>query len=283
MTNKSNSSNEALRNIRFLPLICGLFFVMGLWLFFPAHPVQLRLEQELSQQFQRPVTVGPVEWELPLTLAIESLDASVMPRLTLQLEQIKARPVWQSLLQGRLAVALQGQTLGGTIDAEIDTARHLQLQAENLYWDRTIPHLPNIRVNTTIEHFSGSGFTDPINQLEQLQLQLANFTVSGIKEFGAPIDQFNLGRVEVQLSQNEREITINQFSAMDGDLNLDGHGTVMLQRNFIRSRIDLTLTITPSETLDATVVSLIPLIAKQQGNGSYLIRIGGTLEMPRIR
>lgn len=283
MIKKSNFNSETLHNIWFLPLVCGLFFSIGLWLFFPDNAVQMRIEQELSQQLQRPVTVGVVDLDLPLTLTIDSLETTVLPQLTVQLEQLKARPVWLSLLQGKPAVTLQGQTFGGTIHAEMNTARQLQLNGSNLHWDQPIPQLPNIRINTTIEQLNSRGFIDPINQLEQLELHLTNLVISGIKEFGAPIDQLNLGRVELQLNQVERQLNINTFTATGGDINLDGHGTIILQRNIMRSRIDLPLTLTPSKTLDATVSSLLPLIAKQQVDGSYQLRVTGTIEMPRLR
>lgn len=283
MKNKNPFNSESLRNIWFLPVVCGIFFIIGLWIFFPAQAVQSRLEQELSQQLQRPVTVGEVDLDLPVTLAIDSLETMVLPRLTVQLEQLKARPVWLSLLQGQPAVLLQGETFGGTIHAKINTAHHLQLQAANLHLNQTIPQLPNIRVNTTIEQLNSSGFIDPINQLEQLQLRLADLVISGIKQFGAPIDQLNLGRVELELSQKERQLTIDTFTATGGDISLEGHGNIVLQRNIRRSRLDLTVNLTPSNNLDKSITSLLPLVAKQESNGSYQLRIAGTVEMPRLR
>lgn len=278
----STSDHKARRNLWFFPMLCGLFFIIGLWLFFPTQAVQLRLEQELSQQLQRPVSVGSVNLNLPMTMTIASLEANVVPEFTLQLQQLKARPVWSSLLQGQPAVALQGQTLGGTINAQINTERHLQIQASDLHWDQTIPQIPRVRVTTTIEQLTSHGFIDPINQLEQLQLQLTHLVISGIKQFGAPIDQLDLGRIEVQLSQNERQLRIETFTATGGDIDLEGHGNVVLQRNIQRSRLDVTLNLAPSDHLDAALTSLLPLVAKQQNDGRYQLRIGGTLEMPRL-
>ncbi len=282
MAIKSYLTSDKLQQAKFIPLVVGFFFMAGLWLFFPAQALQHRLEQELSQQLQRPVSVGKLALELPTTLAINSFETAVLPRLTVQLNQLKARPMWLKLLQGRFSVALQGETLGGTINAELDSTRHLQLVAADLHWDQPLPQLPKIRLTTTIEQLNASGFIDPINQLEQLQLQLSVLKATGLKQFSAPVDQLNLGRAELRLSQNERQITIDQFSCTGGDLNLDGHGSVVLQRNPIRSRINLTLSLIPNKGLDPALSSLLPLLGKKQSNGGYLLRIGGTVEKPRL-
>lgn len=283
MAKKSYLTSEKLQQAKFIPLVVGFFFMAGLWLFFPDQALQHRLEQELSQQLQRPVSVGPLALELPSTVTIDSLETTALPRLTVQLNQLKARPMWLHLLQGRFSVALQGETLGGTFNAELDSARHLQLVAAGLHWDQPLPQLPKIQLTTTIEKLDASGFIDPINQLEQLQLHLSELKVAGLKQLSAPVDQLNLGRIELQLSQNERLITIDQFSSTGGDLNLTGQGTIVLQRNLVRSRIDLTVSIKPNKNLDPALSSLLPLLGKKQSNGLYLFHLGGTIESPRLR
>jgi len=283
MTPKDNSTNSSLRNICILPVVFAVFFMMGLWLFFPGQGVQFRLEQELSQQLQRPVQVGEVDLELPLTLAVDTIETEALPRFSIEFNQLKVRPLWLSLFTGQPAVSLQGETFGGNFSAELDSARHLQLLANDLHWNQPLPQLPSIHLNTTIETLRSSGFLNPINQLEQLKLLLADLTISGIKQFGAPIDQLNLGRIELQASQNERQLSIDNFTSTGGDLKLNGHGTIMLQRNIMRSRLDLTLNISPASHLDPTLSALLPLVAKPQGNGSFQLRIAGTVEMPRIR
>jgi len=86
----------------------------------------------------------------------------------------------------------------------------------------------------------------------------------------------------LQLNQNARQITIDHFLCTDGDLNLTGHGTVVLQRNPIRSRIDLSVSIKPNKNLDPALSSLLSLLGKKQRNGGYLLRVGGTVEKPRL-
>ena len=282
MVKKSYFTGEKLQQTKFLPLVVGFFFMAGLWLFFPAQALQHRLEQELSQQLLRPVSVGKLALQLPTTLAIASLETAALPRLTVQLKKLKARPMWLQLLQGRLAINIAAETLDGTINAEIDSTRYLQLVAADLHWDQPLPQLPKIQLTTTIEQLNASGFIEPINQLEQLQLQLSSLQVTGLKQFSAPVDQLNLGRVELQLNQNARQITIDHFLCTGGDLNLTGHGTVVLQRNPIRSRIDLSVSIKPNKNLDPALSSLLPLLGKKQRNGGYLLRVGGTVEKPRL-
>lgn len=282
MTKKSYLNSEKLQKVWFIPLVIGFFFMVGLWLFFPAQALQLRLEQELSQQLQRPVSVGELSLELPTTLVLDSLETTIIPRLAISLKQLKARPIWLQLAQGRLAIKLAGETLGGTIDAELDSSRHIQIFASDLNWDQPLPQWPKLQLTTTIEQLNASGFIDPINQMEQLQLQLARLEISGLKQFSAPIDQLNLGRIELQLSQNKRIITIEQFSSVNGDLNLAGTGTVVLQRNPMRSRIDLKVNLIPNKNLDPTLSSLLPLLGKKENDGGYLLHIGGTLEKPQL-
>jgi len=158
MVKKSYFTGEKLQQTKFIPVVVGFFFIAGLWLFFPAQALQHRLEQELSQQLQRPVSMGKLALELPTTLAIDSLETAVLPRLTVQLNQLKARPMWLQLLQGRFSIAVQGETLGGTINAEIDSTRYLQLVAADLHWDQPLPQLPKIQLTTTIEQLNASGF-----------------------------------------------------------------------------------------------------------------------------
>ena len=119
MTPKDNSSSISLRKICILPVVCAAFFMMGLWLFFPGQGVQFRLEQELTQQLQRPVLVGEVDLELPLTLAVATIETEALPRFSLEFNQLKVRPLWLSLLRGQPAVSLQGETFGGRFNAEL--------------------------------------------------------------------------------------------------------------------------------------------------------------------
>lgn len=284
MSNIGQNTEKRLRRWWLLPLLIFLFFGFGLYLFFPAEALQQRLQHELITQLQRNVEVGEVSLHFPATLVIHNLSTtSTTSAIPVKLINLNLSPSWYQLVSGNPAIKLNCETLGGIVSAQLDTSRHIKLSATALQWDSPIPQMPTLHIQSTIDQLNASGFAEPAIQLEQFKLQLSKLQVTGLKQVGLPVDHLNLGSVHLQLSQNKQRITIDQLTSRDGELNITGKGNITLQRNLLHSHIDLTLTLSPSSGLDPGITTLLPLFAKQQNDGSYTVRIGGTLAQPRLR
>ncbi|MCD6526899.1 MAG: type II secretion system protein GspN [Desulfuromonas sp.] len=289
MNESRHVAMERLQRWWSLPLLVILFFAVGLWLFFPAEALQQRLEQELTTRLQRPVSVGEIALQLPATLAISAIETTAAAKLSLQLTDLTLRPIWYRLFSDTPAAELSAKSLGGQLHIELDTANHVQFSAKNLHWDAPLPPVPSViqrptlHLQATIQQLHGSAFGAPRNQLEHLQLHLSTLRLSGLQQIGLAVDNLNLGSVQLQLSQDKQRLSIDQLTSRDGDLMVNGSGKIDLNRKLSRSRLDLTLTLAPSKSLDPAVSSLLPLFAKKQKDGRFIIRISGSLAAPQLR
>jgi type II secretion system protein N len=282
----SGSALKQLQRWWLLPIMVMLFLTVGLWLFFPAQAVQQRLQYELTAQLQRPVSVGDVALQLPLTLAISSLDTTVTPDLPVQLTDLTLRPVWLRLLSTTPAITFGAKTLGGQLHVELDCANHLRFSAQNLLLDvplTSAPQLAMLHVQVTIEQLQGTAIMAPHNQLQQLRLKFSELRISGLQQAGLSVDCLNLGTVVLQLSQDEQCLTIEQLTSHDGDLIINGSGSIAVNRALWRSRLNLILDMTPAESFDQTLSRLLPLFAKANKDGRFTLHIGGTPVAPRMR
>ncbi|MEA3465769.1 MAG: type II secretion system protein GspN [Thermodesulfobacteriota bacterium] len=270
-----------------ISILVGLFFVLGLWLFFPTQTVELYLEQQLSQQLSKqlqcPVTISNVDLDLPAALTIGAIETTVPPAIPIRLTNLCVTPAWLQTFTGTPTVSLNANTLGGTISVQLTSSRHIQFAAAALQLNTALPQMPALHIKTTIECCNASGFAEPINKLEQFDLHLSELQLIGMQQLGLPADQLNLGSVHLQLSQNNQRICIDQMTSTDGDIIIKGNGHISLQRNLPHSPIDLTLTISPQKSLDQSLTTLLPMFAKQQKDGSYTIHIGGTIAMPKLQ
>ena len=283
MSQPRQINSERFRRWWLLPAPIILFFALGLYLLFPTEALQQRLQHELTAQLHSPVNVGEISLYFPATIVIRDLATTTASGLPVQLTNLNLSPSWHQLISGNPAVKLNSETLGGTVTAQLDTSHYVQLSATALHWDSPVPQLPTLHIQTTIDQLDASCFIESTIQLEQLKLQLSELRITRLKQVSFPVDHLNLGTVHLHLSQNKQRINIDQLTSRDGDLIITGKGNVTLQRNLHHSRIDLTLTLSPRIGLDPAITMLLPLFAKQQKDGRYTVRIGGTLAQPRLR
>lgn len=266
-----------------LPLAVVLFFLIGLWLFFPASAVQQRLQLELSRQLRQSVEVGPLDWQLPATVAIEQIETASPLGPALNLSQLRLKPVWHRLFSSSPAVALQGQILNGHFALEFDRNQQLQLTAGDLQLDLPLPQWPTVRASASLRSLTGHGNTRFPGQLDQLELQLDDLQLAGLQQVGLAMDRFNLGSVLLRASQQKQRLTIDQLASRNGDLIINGSGFIQLDRRLERSKLNLTLTLSPAPQADPALGQLLSLLTKPDTNGRYPLRLIGTLEQPRLR
>jgi type II secretion system protein N len=196
---------------------------------------------------------------------------------------IAISPTWSSLLSTTPAAQIAAQVFSGSIEAQIDSAQHIKLAATSLHWEGPIPQLPTLNIQTTIAHLNAAATGTEISQLEQLQLELSELRISGLKKLSVPVDSLDFGSIKLQLSQKQQNIHLDQLTSSGGDISISCDGHITRHRNLIRSRIDLEFTLTPRQDLDPAITTMLPLFAKKQQDGSYTVRLSGTLAQPRVR
>lgn len=283
MTEIRDIAIERLQRWWTLPILVMLFFAVGLWLFFPTQAIQQRLEQELTKQLQRPVSVGSVALQLPATLAVSSLETTATAELPLRFTDLTLKPVWHRLFSSAPAAKLTTSIFDGQLYTELDTSNYIQFSGHDFHWDAPLPQLPTLHLQATVQQLNGSAYGQPVNQLEELTLHLSKLQLSGLKQMGLAVDSLNLGTVLLKISQNKQRLSIEQLASRNGDVIINGSGKINLNRNPLHSRLDLNLTLSPSQSLDPAVSSLLPLFAKKQKDGKFAIRVNGTLAKPQLR
>lgn len=265
-----------------IPVGVVFFFLCGIVLLFPTEVLQQRLESELTTRLNHPVILSGLSLQIPVGVSIDELT-SPSELGPIKFTDISITPSWSSLLSTTPAAQIAAQFFAGTIEAKIDTTQHIDLTATAIRWDGQIPQLPALNIQTTIAHLNIEGSGAENFQLEQLQLELSELYINGLKKLSIPIDHLELGTIKLKLSQKQQNIHLHQLTSSGGDIIISGGGHITQNSNFMRSRIDLEFTLTPRPDLDPAITSMLPLFAKEQQDGNYTVRLSGTLAQPRLR
>ncbi len=282
MITTDNMRFNKLQHWWLIPLGVIFFFTCGLLLFFPTKLLQQQLAVELTTKLNHPIELTGLSLQFPASMFIQKLT-SPTELGNVKFTNINLSPVWSRLLSTAPAAKISAEIFGGNIEAQFDTKHRVKLFATALHGALPVPQLPTLHMQATIAQLNASATAEPIIKLEKLHLELSELLISGLKQMGFPIDRLDFGTVNLHLSQNQQRISIDQLISHGGDLIISGGGNVALQRNLRHSRINLKLTLAPRKGLDPSITTLLPMFAKQRQDGSYNVRITGTLAQPRLR
>nr|WP_320113920.1 type II secretion system protein GspN [uncultured Desulfuromonas sp.] len=260
-----------------------VFFLIGLFLFFPDEIVRQRLQQELSAQLQRPVEVGTTRLGLPLTVKIESLRLPLDPSLTVTAQRLRLRPLWSSLVSGTPAINLTGQLWEGTFDATINTANQLVLEANHLHWRGPLPEMPALTLDVQLNDLNLTGTTSAPLPMDALTLSLSSLSLDGMKAVGGSENTFTLGEVFLQARRDNDHLKIEQLQSRDGNLVIQASGRITPGRRPELSRLDLSVTLIPQPSTDPALTGLLQLVTPVDNNGHFVMQLRGTAAQPVLR
>lgn len=282
-------SFQLLAGNRRLFLLCLLLFcISGLlsfgW-FFPAEVVQRRLVQTVSKQAGLQMQGSNASMLFPIGL---KFDLHIEPQLEeladIKLDGLEITPAWSSLLSGQPAVSLEGLLAQGDIHimAEQNGLVDLTVQGINVS-ALQLPGNDYLLSGRLNGHLKSDNVSAGVRGRGDFAAELIDSTIGGLQKVGLPAE-FSLGRVNLIGKFNQRRVSIEQIVATEGVLELSGGGTLLVGDTPEKTRLNLNIRLHPRESTPESLRSMIQLTGvRPTADGSYLLRIGGTMAKPFIR
>lgn len=270
----------------FLCLIVFLFSAgISFWYFFPAELVQQRLVKEASRQTGLRMESDQARLTFPLGL---ELDLTIYPQVEemnpVKLDLLKISPAWMKLVSGSPAIALQGELAGGQFSGEADASGQVNLSAQNLAVEQlesdTLPYRVTGRLQADLQ---GEQLTSARDGEGTFNLRLSTATLLGLDRIGLD-ENFSLGTLEASGKFTQRRLSLEKLVMVGGQLEMSGGGTVMIGNTPQQTRLNLNIRFHPTQTTPPGLTDLINISGlKPSADGSYTLRVGGSLARPQVR
>ncbi|ALC15354.1 type II secretion system protein GspN [Desulfuromonas soudanensis] len=280
------------RTTRGISFYLGAFAVLlsgallGFYLFFPTAALQARLEGEISSR--TPVRVELAGLNLLFPPGLGSQTLTVRPPLpderAYTFDRLRLRPLWLTLFTSRPGVQASAGLQGGTIELSARRGGSVTGELHRIPFDEQLAPGSSLQIGGTVNSATLlSAFPLQATTESALHVQLGAVQLRGLKNVGAAVDTLNLGTLTLEGSGKGTALKINQLKGEGGDLAVSGTGTLLLAQPLQRSRINLNVTLKPSPRLDRALLDLLELLVKPARDGSYLLRLSGTLGNPVLR
>jgi len=270
-------------------VLCLLLFAVSaffsFWITFPAEILQRRLLQEVSQQAgielrgDNATMLFPLGMELDLTISPDVAELN-----NLELSELQITPGWGSLISGTLAVNLKGNIAGGEIDAEATKDGWLDMSMSDIAV-ATLQH-PDLpyqvsgllsgqmsEVNIAANNEAGGEFS----------FQLKGAKILGLEKLGLP-STMPIGDLHLEGKVGRQRLNLEKISVTGGIMDVGGGGNILIGKTVNQTRLNLNLRFHPTTTTPKSLIDLIGITGMRPTvDGSYLLRLGGTLLKPIIR
>lgn len=259
-------------------------FVLALLLNLPLTPLSNQLIQ-LARQHQLQLQLQPPELLFPPGLGVERLEIGTEQlSRPLLLTELALYPLWSTLVGDNPGVRFRAQTLQGKVDGVAFRNGRVDAQLAGLQFNEALgPQLP-LTISGRLDNGSLIGVL-PVQKGNDSRLQLAfnALELAGLQKFGASDDLLPLGQLHCQIDISGETLTLNRLDLSGTALTLSGRGTVRLGATPARSSLNLELELTPQSALDPMLRGMLELLQKPQPDGSYLLRLSGTLAKPLLK
>jgi len=274
---------------RRLFLLCLLLFILSgflsFWTFFPAKVLQHRLLQEVSRRTDLRMLGSNAAMLFPLGLGFDLKIFSPVPELTdLELTQVQISPEWSSLFSKSQKAHLVTFLAGGKVDAVAALDGQINLKIKDVALQPLQrPNMP-YRVSGQITgQFNGRNISPSMNGQGNFSLSIKDTRILGLARIGLPADFFaGMLRLEGKLAQ--RRISLEKVVLTGGVLELSGGGNILIGKMADQSRLNLNIRLHPTATTPDSLRDLLSLTGiRPTVDGSYLLRVGGTVAKPVIR
>lgn len=274
---------------RRLFLLCLLLFVssafLSLWFFFPADVLQRRLLQEVSQQTGLDMHGRNGSMLFPVGLGLDLSIYPDVPELTdLELTEVRVTPVWSSLFTNNQKVNLVGALAGGEVDADVGRDGQVSLTFKNI----ALAVLQQLDMPYRISghltgQLDGENISQDMNGRGNFSLSVEDTQVLGLERIGLPVN-FPAGEFQLEGKLDQRRLSLEKVIFTGGALELSGGGNILIGENSAQTRLNLNVRLHPTSTTPDSLRDLLNLTGvRPTADGSYLLRIGGTMAKPVIR
>ncbi|MCK5825648.1 MAG: type II secretion system protein GspN [Desulfuromusa sp.] len=280
---------QRLAGQRRLFLLCLLLFVVSAFLsfgaFFPADVVQQRLVHEVSQQTNLEMKGRNAKMLFPLGVEFDLTVYSAVPNLTdLELTQLQVSPAWSSLFSKDQAVNLSGAFAGGKIDVDVSRSGRIDLNVEDVALAvLQQSEMPYRVIGQLTGQLDGENISGNMNGRGFFSFQLKDARILGLEKIGLP-DNFFAGALWLEGKFDQQRFNLEKVVLTGGVLELSGGGNILIGETSKKTRLNLNIRLHPTTTTPDSIRDLISLAGiRPTTDGSYLLRVGGTLAKPIIR
>ena len=261
-----------------------LAFVVGLLLAFPTAP----LKQQLVEAFRpyqasaelESLTLSPLLALRGRNLTIRPANATLPP---LAVERFSVRPLWLALLTADTGLQIDAELLQGTLQATTHKDGRLQAEARGLQvalpLQNGIATVSGTLAAGRLQRAAGGGQAAE----RSLSLNFSELSVQSPLLAGTASRPLTLGQLTLEGDGRGQAFTITRLESKGGDVALTGNGSVLLGRSVASSRLNLNLTLRPAATMPGELRGLLDLLGPPAGDGSYQLKIAGTLASPLLQ
>lgn len=273
-------------NTLILSVVAGLLmFLLGFYISFPEEVLRLRLQYELTRNLPARVTMTQAEFSFPFGLTAKGVTVKLAeptaPELTF--DSIKLSPHLSSLI-GKPGACFEATIGSGRISGSAAQEGALSLEISSLDFDEPLQGFSQLRMSGQISSAQLDSHMQPDqDKPSNMNLLATNLKLSGTRDIGLPLDQLNLGQLELKIDGTGRNFTIKQATLTGGEIMASANGKISVGKNLAATRLNVEMQVKPATTLDPSISTLFELIGSADSNGGRKINLRGTLARPVVR
>ncbi len=279
-------TGSQLRFIVGATLVLAVFFWLGLYLFFPAQALKSRIEHELRANTPAELEIDDLKLRFPLGLlgTRMKVHAELPQKKSLEIDRLSLTPLWRSLFSSDPGMNFEARLYGGALKGELRRQGGVNAKGNNISFAAGLAEGSSLAVAGVLSDGRFSGAYPLRNDTQTLlDLSITGAQLTGVDAMGAAAPALSLGTITLQGTGKGPSLKISKLTASGGDLETSGTGTLLLTEPVVNSRINLSLSLTPGAGFDPALADLLGLVAKAGRDGSYRLRLTGTLASPRLR
>lgn len=260
-------------------------FMAGFYLFFPTSALQQRLELEIAARTPLDARIGTVSLRFPPGLQAEGIRlAGGSPPTEWTVNLLELTPLWRNLIGSNPGLSFHAEVLGGQVDGSLRKNGSVAATLQNLTFSAPVGGALPILLTGQLGKGVFAGALPLQTAAEtRITLDFARLDLSGLAALGLTNDTLALGTVSLAGNGRANALKIDRLSASGGALEVTGDGTVMLAEPLDRSRLNLNLVLRPGRQLDQSLAELLELFAQVQPDGTFRMRLTGSLRQVSIQ
>jgi type II secretion system protein N len=275
--------NFSWRNLLLGAALFVLAFLLGFVLMFPTAPLKGKLVEAFKR---RQITAEVDSLTLSPLLALQGRqmtlrpDSGSLPPLTI--DRFTIRPLWLSLLSADPGLNIDAELLQGNLHAAVRRSGRLDAEAGGL--NLVVPLAGGIATLTGTLSSGQLQWAAVSSQAERsVALVFGDLIVQSPMLTGTADRPLAIGQLTVEASGQGQSLRIKRLESRGGDMGLSGTGSLLLGSTPESTRLNLDLTLRPAATFPGGLKGLLELVSPPAGDGSYPLKISGTLGNPVLQ
>ncbi|MFA5515565.1 MAG: type II secretion system protein GspN [Desulfuromonadales bacterium] len=262
-------------------LIIAFFF--GLYLFFPNEIIKERLTREIAKSAGIDVQIGSLSLLFPPGMRAEriSVPLALPDRPTFDIRSVSVKPLWMSAFSSNPGAAFQARLLNGELSGWTRRDGSIEVDGRRLAFAQALVAGSAVELSGVLDQGAFTGVLPPKPTTEsRFELVFDDMRINGMESLGVADGNMILGRIVCKGEGRGNNFRVEELAASGGEMLVTGSGSFMLNQPVERSRINLTVTLRPGTNFDQSLRDLLNLFANPGRDGSYSLRISGTLATP---